>query len=85
MASSPWVLLAVTFFLIISGSLVPRKTLNDMKQDRDNWKEAHRISELARSEAMAIVSKQAEAQEAVANAIESLPLPSRNVQRRRSL
>lgn len=41
-------LLGIAIVLILRGSLVPRKTHDDIINDRNQWREAHRISEEAR-------------------------------------
>ena len=41
-------LLGLAIFLILRGYLVPRSTYDDLKDDRDQWREAHRVSEEAR-------------------------------------
>lgn len=46
------VLLGIAVLLIIRGSLVPRSVLEDMKQDRNEWRSAHEVSEAARIESM---------------------------------
>lgn len=48
LASSPWVLLALGVFLLMRGLLVPRRTYEDIREDRKEWRDAHRISEEAR-------------------------------------
>lgn len=40
-ATSPWALLSLTFYLIITGRLVPRSTYTDVVKDRDAWREAN--------------------------------------------
>jgi len=36
--TSPWALLSLTFYLIITGKIVPRSTLNDVINDRNAWR-----------------------------------------------
>lgn len=43
-------LLALAFYFLMTGILVPRRSLEDVKEDRDAWREAHRLSEEARQE-----------------------------------
>lgn len=43
-------LLAILILLILTGRLVPRRTMEDALHDRDEWRTAHRISEAARVE-----------------------------------
>ena len=47
---TPAALLGVGVLLILRGYLVPRKYLEDIEHDRDEWRTAHRISETARQE-----------------------------------
>jgi hypothetical protein len=42
------VLLGLAIILILRGRLVPRSTYDDLRADRDQWREAHRLSEEAR-------------------------------------
>lgn len=41
-------LLGLFVWLVFNGYLVPRRTYQDMKDDRDYWRQAHSISEEAR-------------------------------------
>lgn len=43
-------LLLIAVWLILVGRLVPRKTYEDVLTERNDWKEAHQISEKARAE-----------------------------------
>ncbi len=47
---TPAGLLAVLILLIALGRLVPRRTMEDVIHDRDEWRSAHRISEQGRVE-----------------------------------
>jgi hypothetical protein len=47
---APSALAGLSVLLILTGRLVPRKTLEDIEHDRDEWRTAHRISETARQE-----------------------------------
>lgn len=47
---APAALLGVCILLILTGRLVPRRTLEDANHDRNEWRAAHRISEAARAE-----------------------------------
>ncbi len=45
-------LLGATFWLVMTGRLVPRSTIEDIKSDRDNWRLAHeRVLETNRVQA----------------------------------
>lgn len=48
LSSSPWVLLALAVFFLMRGLLVPRRTYDDIREDRQEWREAHRVSEESR-------------------------------------
>lgn len=37
-------LLALAVILVLTGRLVPRSTLRDMRDERDKWKAAHDVS-----------------------------------------
>lgn len=43
-------LLSLAVWLILSGRLVPRSTVDDIRQQRDRWEQAARASESARAE-----------------------------------
>jgi hypothetical protein len=47
---TPAGLLAVVILFIAMGRLVPRRTMDDVIHDRDEWRAAHRLSEQARVE-----------------------------------
>lgn len=57
---TPAGLLAVVILLIALGRLVPRRTMDDVLHDRDEWRAAHRISEQARVELAETVSEMLE-------------------------
>jgi len=46
------VLLGLAVLFIMRGNLVPRSTLEDVKKERDEWRQSHSISETARIESM---------------------------------
>jgi hypothetical protein len=46
--AGPTALLALVVLLILTGRLVPRSTLQDMREERDTWRAAHTESETAR-------------------------------------
>lgn len=74
-ASSPWVLLGLTFFLIITGKLVPRSTLQDAIDERNKVWDALQLSEQARLEAMTQMTNAVDALDSVAQVIRALPPP----------
>jgi hypothetical protein len=43
-------LLGLAILLLLTGRLIPRRTYDDLKQDREDWKAAHRESERIRGE-----------------------------------
>jgi hypothetical protein len=43
-------LVALAVLLVLFGVLVPRRTMNDVIHDRDEWRIAHRLSEASRVE-----------------------------------
>jgi hypothetical protein len=47
---TPAGLLFIIILLIASGRLVPRRTMEDVIHDRNEWRTAHRISEQSRAE-----------------------------------
>lgn len=57
---TPAGLLAVLILLIGLGRLVPRRTMEDVIHDRDEWRAAHRISEQARVELAETVTEMLE-------------------------
>lgn len=64
--------------LILSGKLVPRTTYEDVLADRDAWRDAHRVSEQARTEQSAQVAQLLDGLETVQSMIRSLPPAPRN-------
>lgn len=47
---TPAALLGLAILLLLLGRLVPRRTYEDLKNDRDRWQVAHQESEAARQE-----------------------------------
>ena len=43
-------LLAVVVLMVLTGRLIPRRTYDDLKEERDGWRTAHIESETARTE-----------------------------------
>ncbi|MFJ3141747.1 hypothetical protein ACIPJM_04750 [Streptomyces halstedii] len=41
-------LLAVVVIMVLTGRLVPRRTYNDLLEERNTWRSAHAVSEEAR-------------------------------------
>jgi hypothetical protein len=44
-------LVGLVVLLVLRGQLVPRRQLEDLRQERDTWREAHTVSEEARRDA----------------------------------
>lgn len=44
----PGVLLGIAVVLLLTGRLIPRKTYEDLKEDRDHWRTAFDDSERSR-------------------------------------
>lgn len=42
-------LLALVVLMVLTGRLVPRRTYDDLKEERDTWRQAHVVSEEARA------------------------------------
>ncbi|MFG2532818.1 hypothetical protein [Streptomyces sp. NPDC048516] len=43
-------LLAVVVLMVLTGRLIPRRTYDDMREERNTWRDAHTESEAARAE-----------------------------------
>lgn len=67
----------VTLFVlaILTGRLVPRRNLDDVVRDRDEWRAAHTISENARLEGQKQVNELLEHARTTDAFIRSLPHP----------
>lgn len=70
---TPAGLLAIIVILIATGGLVPRRTLNDIVHDRNEWRTAHRISEQARIELSGQVDELLEHARTTNDVLRSLP------------
>lgn len=75
-------LLAIVVLLIVLGKLVPRRTHQDVIDDRNRWQEAHAISETARIEALRQNDKLLEVARTMEHFIESFPKPAALERRR---
>lgn len=71
---TPAGLLAVVVLFIAVGKLVPRRTLEDTIEDRNQWREAHRISEQARVELQQQVQELLEHSRATDSFLRAIPL-----------
>lgn len=70
---TPAGLLAVVILLIVVGRLVPRRTMEDVIHDRNEWRAAHRISETARQTQAENLAQLVEAFEGLDAFIRALP------------
>lgn len=74
-ALTPAGLLAIVVLLIAMGRLVPRRTMEDVIHDRNEWRTAHRISEQSRVELAGMVTELLEHSRTTDAFIRSLPHP----------
>lgn len=70
---TPAGLLAVVVLLIAVGRLVPRRTMEDVIHDRNEWRAAHRVSEQARQELAEQVGELLEHARTTNKVLSSLP------------
>lgn len=75
---APSALAGLCVLLILTGRLVPRRTVEDITHDRDEWRAAHRISEAARAEAASQVEELLEHARTTDAFMRSLPHPLYN-------
>ena len=68
-------LLLTAVWLVMSGRLIPRKTYEDLLRDRDDWREAHRISEAERVQQSQQISALLEVGHTVNEIMNALPHP----------
>lgn len=71
---TPAGLLGLVIILIALGKLVPRRTLEDVIEDRNQWREAHQTSEKARLELQQQVQELLESSRATSAFIRAIPL-----------
>ena len=74
-ALTPAALLGLVILAIVMGRLVPRRTMEDIIHDRNEWRAAHRISEQSRMELAAMVGELLEHARTTDAFIRSLPHP----------
>lgn len=72
---TPAALLGILILLIALGKLVPRRTMEDIIHDRNEWRTAHRISEQSRVELAGMVGELLEHARTTDAFIRSLPHP----------
>lgn len=86
-------LLAIVVLMILTGRLVPKRTVDDMRADkqlridalaieRDTWKAAHTISEEARRAALEQTTQMLELSRTAESVLRALPRPGREVNAR---
>ncbi|MFC7794668.1 hypothetical protein [Streptomyces cinereoruber] len=73
-------LLALVVLLVLTGRLVPRSTLQDMRDERDKWQAAHAESEAARQAERDQVTELLELSRVAGHVLSALPRP-REVER----
>ena len=70
-------LLGLVVVLILTGRLVPRQVLLDMREERDTWRAAHDASEAARQAEREQVQEMLELSRTAGHVLTSLPRPPR--------
>lgn len=68
-------LLAIVVLMVLTGRLVPRSTLQDMRDERDTWRAAHTASEEARQLEREQVGELMEMARIGGHILTSLPYP----------
>jgi hypothetical protein len=68
-------LLSLAVWLIFTGRLVPRSTVDDIRRQRDRWEQAARDSEDARAEDRAQTRQLLEVAHVMEHVLTSLPRP----------
>lgn len=71
---TPAGLLAIVILLIAFGKLVPRRTLEDVITDRNEWRAAHQVSEQARVELQQQVAELLEHSRTMDSFLRALPI-----------
>ncbi|MEU0354991.1 hypothetical protein [Streptomyces cyaneofuscatus] len=66
-------LLAIVVLMVLTGRLVPRRTYDDLKEERDGWRTAHTESEKARMEAISQTGELIELSRTGVHLLDSLP------------
>jgi hypothetical protein len=75
--AGPTALLTLVVLLVLTGRLVPRSTLTDMRDERDMWRAAHTTSEAARQKALDQTEELLETARLGNQLLNSLPRPPR--------
>lgn len=66
-------LLTLVVLMVLTGRLVPRKTYDDLLKERDTWREAHTVSEAARTSERTQTQELLELSRTSAHALQALP------------
>lgn len=73
---APWGLVGLVVLMVLRGHLVPRRTYDDMRDERDTWRAAHQISEESRHKAQDQVGELLELSRTAIPLLRALPNPS---------
>lgn len=68
-------LLVLVVLLILTGRLVPRSTLLDMREERDTWRAAHSESEAARQAEREMTTELLDLSRTAGHGLTALPKP----------
>ncbi|WP_432077854.1 hypothetical protein [Streptomyces sp. YPW6] len=66
-------LLAVVVLMVLTGRLVPRRTYDDLKEDRNDWRTAHHKVSDALDEALRQIGELTELSRTGVHLLDSLP------------
>ena len=66
-------LLTLVVLMVLTGKLVPRRTYDDLLKERVTWREAHTVSEAARTSERAQTQELLELSRTSAHALQALP------------
>ncbi|MCP9205488.1 hypothetical protein [Streptomyces cucumeris] len=71
------VLITIVVLMVLTGRLVPRSTLQDMREERDTWRAAHSESEAGRAADREQIRELLELSRTAGHVLTSLPQPQR--------
>ncbi|KPC96252.1 hypothetical protein ADL27_04635 [Streptomyces sp. NRRL F-6602] len=66
-------LLTLVVLMVLTGRLVPRRTYDDLLKERDTWRDAHTLSESARTRDAAQTQELLELSRVSVHALQALP------------
>lgn len=66
-------ILVIAVLMVLTGRLIPRRTYEDLKEERDTWRAAHIESEKARAEERAQTDELLEMARTAGHILDSLP------------